>query len=74
MSFAFIAAECLLVDLAGLRAHDRHLALDAIHLRAQHFALPRRMWDPATLAEHALDWTVYETFARVASSAASAPA
>ena len=38
------------------------------------FALPRRMWDPATLAEHPLDWTVYETFARVASSAASAPA
>jgi predicted metal-dependent enzyme (double-stranded beta helix superfamily) len=36
--------------------------------------LPRRMWNPETLEEHALDWTQYETFARVASKAASAPA
>jgi len=35
--------------------------------------LPRRMWDPQTLAEHPLDWTLYENFARVASSAAAAP-
>jgi predicted metal-dependent enzyme (double-stranded beta helix superfamily) len=35
--------------------------------------LPRRMWDPATLAEHALDWTLYEQFARIASAAPSAP-
>jgi len=37
------------------------------------FDLPRRMWDPETLEEHALDWTLYERFARVASAAASAP-
>ena len=36
--------------------------------------LPRRMWNPETLEEHALDWSLYETFARVASKAASAPA
>jgi predicted metal-dependent enzyme (double-stranded beta helix superfamily) len=35
--------------------------------------LPRRMWDPQTLAEHPLDWTLYENFARVASKAAAAP-
>ncbi len=33
----------------------------------------RRMWDPQTLAEHPLDWTLYEKFARVASAAPSAP-
>jgi len=38
------------------------------------FALPRRMWNPETLEEHALDWTLYENFARIASQAASAPA
>ena len=37
------------------------------------FALPRRMWNPATLEEHALDWKLYETFARAASQAAAAP-
>ena len=37
-------------------------------------ALPRRMWNPETLEEHALDWAQYETFARIASKAASAPA
>ena len=36
--------------------------------------LPRRMWNPQTLEEHALDWTLYETFAQSASKAASAPA
>jgi predicted metal-dependent enzyme (double-stranded beta helix superfamily) len=36
--------------------------------------LPRRMWNPETLEEHPLDWTLYETFARTASKAASAPA
>src|SRR5688500_9676840 len=35
--------------------------------------LPRRMWHPETLEEHALDWEVYERFARIASSAAGAP-
>ena len=35
--------------------------------------LPRRMWNPETLEEHPLDWTQYETFARVASKAAGAP-
>jgi predicted metal-dependent enzyme (double-stranded beta helix superfamily) len=38
------------------------------------FALPRRMWNPASLEEHPLEWTLYETFARAASSAAGAPA
>ena len=36
--------------------------------------LPRRMWDPVTLEEHALDWALYENFARVASQAPGAPA
>jgi predicted metal-dependent enzyme (double-stranded beta helix superfamily) len=36
--------------------------------------LPRRMWNPETLAEHPLDWGLYETFARAASAAACAPA
>jgi len=35
--------------------------------------LPRRMWNPETLEAHALDWTLYEKFAQVASRAASAP-
>jgi len=38
------------------------------------FALPRRMWNPQTLEAHALDWGLYENFARMASAAASAPA
>ena len=38
------------------------------------FELPRRMWNPETLEEHALDWQVYEQFARAASNAAAAPA
>jgi len=35
--------------------------------------LPRRMWNPETLEEHALDWTLYEKFAQTASRAANAP-
>ncbi|MCX7136927.1 MAG: hypothetical protein NTW47_09930 [Proteobacteria bacterium] len=35
--------------------------------------LPRRMWNPETLESHPLDWGLYETFARTASNAASAP-
>jgi hypothetical protein len=38
------------------------------------FELPRQMWHPETLEERALDWTLHETFARIASKAASAPA
>jgi predicted metal-dependent enzyme (double-stranded beta helix superfamily) len=38
------------------------------------FELPRRMWHPQTLEEHRLDWTLYETFARIASEASAAPA
>lgn len=38
------------------------------------FELPRRMWDPQTLEEHALDWTLYERFAQTASRSAGAPA
>jgi predicted metal-dependent enzyme (double-stranded beta helix superfamily) len=36
--------------------------------------LPRRMWNPQTLEEHPLDWTLYESFARIASGAPAAPA
>ena len=36
--------------------------------------LPRRMWNPQTLEEHPLDWTLYESFARIASATAAAPA
>jgi predicted metal-dependent enzyme (double-stranded beta helix superfamily) len=36
--------------------------------------LPRRMWNPETLEEQALDWTLYESYARIASKAAGAPA
>ena len=35
--------------------------------------LPRRMWDPETLAEHAFDPVLYETFAQAASRAQSVP-
>ena len=35
--------------------------------------LPRRMWNPETLAAYPLEWGLYETFARTASAAASAP-
>jgi predicted metal-dependent enzyme (double-stranded beta helix superfamily) len=35
--------------------------------------VPRHMWDPQTLAEHALDWNTYQTFAKVASQAPAAP-
>ena len=35
--------------------------------------LPRRMWDPQTLEEHALEWARYESFARIASAAPGAP-
>ena len=35
--------------------------------------LPRRMWDPQTLEQHPLDWTLYERFAGIASAASSAP-
>ena len=36
--------------------------------------LPRRMWNPESLEEHPLEWTQYETYARIASRAAGAPA
>jgi len=35
--------------------------------------LPRRMWNPETLEEHKLDWTLYEQFAQIASRASGAP-
>jgi predicted metal-dependent enzyme (double-stranded beta helix superfamily) len=38
------------------------------------FELPRRMWHPQTLEEHRLDWTLYESFTRIASDAPAAPA
>ncbi|MDP3715799.1 MAG: hypothetical protein Q8R21_05250 [Burkholderiales bacterium] len=37
------------------------------------FRLPRRMWHPQTLEAHALDWGLYENFARMASEATGAP-
>jgi predicted metal-dependent enzyme (double-stranded beta helix superfamily) len=36
-------------------------------------ALPRRMWNPETLEQHPLEWKMYESFARIASSAGGAP-
>lgn len=36
-------------------------------------ALPRRMWNPETLEQHPLDWTLYEKFAQLASTAPAAP-
>jgi len=36
--------------------------------------LPRRMWHPLTLEPHRLEWTLYESFARIASEAPGAPA
>lgn len=36
--------------------------------------LPRRMWHPQTLEAHRLDWSLYESFARIASDASAAPA
>jgi predicted metal-dependent enzyme (double-stranded beta helix superfamily) len=38
------------------------------------FELPRRIWHPQTFQEHPLDWTLYESFARIASEAPGAPA
>jgi predicted metal-dependent enzyme (double-stranded beta helix superfamily) len=38
------------------------------------FERSRRMWNPETLEEHALDWTLYERFAQAASRASGAPA
>jgi predicted metal-dependent enzyme (double-stranded beta helix superfamily) len=38
------------------------------------FELPRRMWHPLTLEPHRLDWTLYESFARIAAEASAAPA
>lgn len=35
--------------------------------------LPRNMWHPKSLQAHALDWTIYETFAQMASQADGAP-
>ncbi|MDA0675657.1 MAG: hypothetical protein O3A88_04745, partial [Proteobacteria bacterium] len=35
--------------------------------------LERHMWDPDTLAEHPMDWRLYETFKKRATAAASAP-
>ena len=37
------------------------------------FERPRLMWNPETLEEHALDWTVYERYAQAASRAPGAP-
>ena len=37
------------------------------------FTLARSIWNPETLEEHALDWSLYEKFAQTASKAASAP-
>lgn len=37
------------------------------------FSTTRRMWNPATLEEHPLDWALYEQFAQVSSRAAGAP-
>ncbi len=56
-------AECVGADPAvGLHVYGGDI-----------FRLPRRMWHPQTLEAHALDWGLYEDFARMASAAAGAP-
>ncbi len=78
------ATEATLVrgSILPMRAETAHVAeclgnTPAIGLHVYGgdiFELPRKMWNPQTLEQHALDWGVYETFAKMASSAASAPA
>ena len=68
-------------SILPMRAETAHVAecLGAVPAIGLHvyggdiLALPRKMWDPQTLAEHPLDWELYERFARTASAAASAP-
>ena len=56
-------AECLgKVPAVGLHVYGGDI-----------FELPRHMWNPDTLEAHPLDWTLYESFAKAASSAAGAP-
>ena len=56
-------AECLSTEPAiGLHVYGGDI-LD----------LPRRMWHPETLEAHALDLTLYESFAQAASKADRAP-
>lgn len=68
-------------SILSMRADTVHVAecLSATPATGLHvyggdiFELRRRMWDPDTLQEHALDWQLYERFAGVASRAAGAP-
>ena len=68
-------------SILPMRAETAHVAecLGAVPAIGLHvyggdiLALPRRMWDPQTLAEHPLEWELYERFARTASQAAAAP-
>jgi predicted metal-dependent enzyme (double-stranded beta helix superfamily) len=78
------ASEVILepASILGMRADTVHVAEclgDAptvgLHVYGGDiFELPRRMWHPQTLEEHRLDWTLYESFARIASEASAAPA
>jgi predicted metal-dependent enzyme (double-stranded beta helix superfamily) len=77
------AGQALLVpgSILSMRADTVHVAeclgdTDTIGLHVYGgdiFALPRRMWNPQTLEEHALEWGLYEQFARLASAAPGAP-
>lgn len=68
-------------SVLGMRAETPHVAecigeepVIGLHVYGGDiFELPRRMWNPQTLDEQPLDWTVYEQFARIASNAPSAP-
>ena len=68
-------------SVLGMRAETPHVAeclgdqpVIGLHVYGGDiFELPRHMWNPQTLEEHPLEWTVYEQFARTASAAAGAP-
>ena len=68
-------------SVLGMRAETPHVAecigekpVIGLHVYGGDiFELPRHMWDPQTLDEHPLEWTMYEQFARTASAAQSAP-
>jgi predicted metal-dependent enzyme (double-stranded beta helix superfamily) len=68
--------------ILGMRAETAHVAecvgnapTIGLHVYGGDiFELPRRMWHPQTLEQHALDWEIYPEFARIATEASAAPA
>lgn len=65
----------MLADTAHVAECVGNMAAIGLHVYGGDILdLPRRMWNPQTLEEHALDWGLYEQFAQAASKAAGAPA